>query len=77
MSQTEKTKRPYIFPHRHCLYCGRMIEAQGRSYCLKCKPEYQKEQSKIGRSNKMRKFLIAYAIGVIVIFVVVFLILVR
>jgi cell division protein FtsL len=47
-----------------------MIEVQGRSYCLKCKPEYQKEQSKIGRSNKMLKLLIAYAIGVIVIFAV-------
>jgi predicted nucleic acid-binding Zn ribbon protein len=70
VSGTEKARRPYIFPHRHCLYCGRMIEVQGRSYCLKCKPEYQKEQSKIGRSNKMRKLLIAYAIGVIVIFAV-------
>jgi predicted nucleic acid-binding Zn ribbon protein len=70
VSGTEKARRPYIFPHRHCLYCGRMIEVQGRSYCLKCKPEYQKEQSKIVRSNKMRKLLIAYAIGVIVIFAV-------
>ena len=70
MSGTEKARGPYIFPHRHCLYCGRMIEVQGRSYCLKCKPEYQKEQSKIGRSNKMLKLLIAYAIGVIVIFAV-------
>lgn len=72
MSEIEKTRRPHIFPHRHCLYCGRMIEVQGRSYCLKCKPEYQKEQSKIGQSNRMRKLLIVYGVAVIVIFAVLF-----
>jgi hypothetical protein len=50
-----------------------MIEVQGRSYCLKCKPAFEKEQSKIGRSNRMRKFLIAYVVVVIVIFAALFL----
>jgi hypothetical protein len=37
-----------------------MIEVKGRDYCLRCKPEYQKEQSKVGRSKTFRKAMLIY-----------------
>ncbi len=71
-STTEKLqKKPYIYPHRHCAFCGRIIEVKGREYCLKCRPEYQKEQGKINRSRKYQKYLIYYVIAVAIIFVAV------
>jgi predicted nucleic acid-binding Zn ribbon protein len=64
-------KKPYIYAHRHCKFCGRTIEVKGREYCLKCKPEYQKEQSKIDKSRKYQKYLIYYVIAVAIIFAAV------
>ncbi|MGQ9760055.1 MAG: DUF2116 family Zn-ribbon domain-containing protein [Candidatus Methanomethylicaceae archaeon] len=66
-------RKPYIYPHRHCIYCGRIIEVKGRNYCLKCKPEYEKEVSKTTRSQKFQKFLKYYIIVVVSILVVIFL----
>lgn len=60
MSGGESVKKVHVYPHRHCLYCGRMIEVKGRDYCLRCKPEYQKEQSKVGRSKSFRKMMLIY-----------------
>lgn len=72
MTENEKSaKKPYIYPHRHCLYCGRIIEVKGRDYCLKCKPEYVKEQSKIKRSKKFQRYLLYYIIAVFAILVLV------
>ncbi|MDD1775765.1 MAG: DUF2116 family Zn-ribbon domain-containing protein [Candidatus Methanomethylicus sp.] len=65
---SEKPKKGYIYPHRHCAFCGRIIEVKGRDYCLKCKPEYQKEQGKINRSKKWQKYLMYYVIAVAIIF---------
>jgi len=59
-AQEKQQKKQYVYPHKHCIYCGRMIEVRGREYCLKCKPEHEKELSKIGRSKKFRKFLVIY-----------------
>ncbi|MEJ5293484.1 MAG: DUF2116 family Zn-ribbon domain-containing protein [Candidatus Methanosuratincola sp.] len=74
MTEIEKdAKKPYIYPHRHCLYCGRIIEVKGRDYCLKCKPEYVKEQSKINRSKKFQRFFLYYIIVVFAILVLVLL----
>jgi len=74
LSETEQIKKkPYVYPHRHCLYCGRMIEVKGRTYCLKCKPEYQKETSKVERSKKFQKLLFYYMIFLGVLIVVLFL----
>jgi predicted nucleic acid-binding Zn ribbon protein len=70
LTDGEKTKKQYIFPHRHCVYCGRMIEVKGRSYCLKCKPEFEKDQGKKKKSKRYRQFLIAYAVIVVIVFVV-------
>jgi len=74
LSETEQLKKkPHIHPHRHCLYCGRMLEVKGRSYCLKCKPEYQKATSKVERSKKFQKVLLYYMIFLGVLIVVLFL----
>jgi len=73
MSQEERTKKVHIYPHRHCLYCGRMIEVKGRDYCLKCKPEYQKEQSKVGRSKTFRKMMLVYVAILAIVIVAIFL----
>jgi len=62
-------RKPYIYQHRHCVYCGRMIEVKGRDYCLRCKPEYQKEVSKRSRAQKFQKFLKFYIIGIIILLV--------
>lgn len=62
-------RRPYIYPHRHCVYCGRMIEVKGRDYCLKCKPEYQKELSKRSRSQKFQKFMKYYIVAIVILLV--------
>ncbi|MBC7112758.1 MAG: DUF2116 family Zn-ribbon domain-containing protein [Candidatus Methanomethyliales bacterium] len=62
-------RKPYIYPHRHCIYCGRMIEVKGRDYCLRCKPEYQKEISKRSKTQKFQKFLKFYVIGIIILLV--------
>lgn len=70
MSEAEQIqKRSYIYQHRHCLYCGRMIEVKGRTYCLRCKPEYTKETSKVERSKKFQKMLLYYmiALGVVIV----------
>jgi predicted nucleic acid-binding Zn ribbon protein len=69
MSEATQTKKVHIHPHRHCLYCGRMIEVKGRDYCLRCKPEYQKEQSKVGRSKTFRKMMLIYVaiLGVVIV----------
>jgi predicted nucleic acid-binding Zn ribbon protein len=72
LTESEKSaKKPYIYPHRHCLYCGRIIEVKGRDYCLKCKPEYVKEQSKIKRSKRFQRYLLYYIIAVFAILVLV------
>jgi len=70
LTDGEKTRKPYVYPHRHCAYCGRMIEVKGRSYCLKCKPEFEKDQGKQKRSKRYRQFLIAYAVVIVIVFVV-------
>ena len=74
MSETEQIKKPHIYPHKHCLYCGRMIEVKGRTYCLKCKPEYKKETSKIERSKKFQKALLFYMVflGVLIAVLVLY-----
>lgn len=75
MSETEQVKKkPHVYPHRHCLYCGRMIEVKGRTYCLKCKPEHQKESSKVERSKKFRKMLLYYMIflGILIVVLVLY-----
>jgi predicted nucleic acid-binding Zn ribbon protein len=64
----KQKQQQQIFPHRHCAYCGRMIEVRGRDYCLKCKPEYQKEQGKLGRSKKFQKYLLYYIVAICIIF---------
>jgi predicted nucleic acid-binding Zn ribbon protein len=69
LSETEQIKKKtYIYPHRHCLYCGRMIEVKGRTYCLKCKPEYKKETSKVERSKKFQKIFLYYMIAIVIFF---------
>lgn len=73
MSNGEKPKRSYIYPHRHCQYCGRMIEVRGRPYCLKCKPDHEKEQSRIKRSKRMQRLTLIYVAAVVVVFVVLLL----
>ena len=45
-----------------------MIEVKGREYCLKCKPEYQKEQNKLGRSKKFQKYLLYYIVVIFIVF---------
>jgi len=70
LSEAEQIKKSsHIYQHRHCLYCGRMIEVKGRTYCLKCKPEYAKETAKVDRSKKFQKLLIVYmiALGVVIV----------
>ncbi|GEM_PF-1526129 len=71
VSQQAKQKKPYIYPHKHCNYCGRMIELRGRDYCYKCRNEHGKEQSKIERNKRYRKYLKYYVIAIAIIFVVV------
>ncbi len=66
-------KKQYIYPHRHCQYCGRLIEVKGRAYCLKCRPEYQKEQSKIRRSSQFQKAFMVYIAFIIVLFMAIIL----
>lgn len=66
-------RKPYIYPHRHCIYCGKMIEGKNRNYCLKCKPEYRKEVSKTERFQKFQKLLKYYIIILVVILAIVFL----
>jgi predicted nucleic acid-binding Zn ribbon protein len=73
MSETAQAKKVHIYTHRHCLYCGRMIEVKGRDYCLRCKPEYQKEQSKVGRSKTFRKMMLIYIAILAVVIAAVFL----
>ncbi len=63
-------KRPYVYPHKHCNYCGKMIELKGRDYCFKCRTEHGKEQSKISRNKKFRKYFMYYIAFVAVLFVV-------
>lgn len=74
MSPEEGNRKVHIYPHRHCLYCGRMIEVKGRDYCLRCKPEYQKEQSKVGRSKAFRKMMLIYVaiLGVVIVALVLY-----
>lgn len=73
MSETAPAKKVHIYSHRHCLYCGRMIEVKGRDYCLRCKPEYQKEQSKVTRSKTYRKMMLVYIAMLAVVIVAIFL----
>jgi len=63
-------KRPYVYPHKHCNYCGKMIELKGRDYCFKCRTEHGKEQSKISKNKKFRKYFMYYIAFVAVLFVV-------
>jgi len=75
LSEAEQIKKkPHVYPHKHCLYCGRMIEVKGRAYCLKCKPEYKKEESKISRSRKFQKLLFYYMIflGVVIVALILY-----
>jgi len=65
-----KEEKPYIYPHKHCIYCGRMIEVSSRNYCLKCKPEYQKEISKLQREKKFQKIMTYYLIAIFTILVI-------
>lgn len=46
-----------------------MIEVKGRDYCLKCKPEYQKELSKRSRSQKFQKFMKYYIVAIVILLV--------
>ena len=73
MSQVEKPKKPYIYPHRHCAYCGRMIQVKGRPYCLKCKPEFEKQQSRKKRSKLMQRLTFIYIAAVVVVFAILLL----
>jgi predicted nucleic acid-binding Zn ribbon protein len=70
-SLEKEKKKPYIYPHKHCIYCGKMITVEGRDYCLKCKPEHEKETSKIQRSKKIQKFINYYIIAVLVLFIII------
>jgi predicted nucleic acid-binding Zn ribbon protein len=73
LSEAEQVKKkPYIYQHRHCVYCGRMIEVKGRTYCLRCKPEYTKETAKVDRSKKFQKMLLVYMVIVVVVIVALF-----
>jgi predicted nucleic acid-binding Zn ribbon protein len=74
-NEKEKTRKPYVFPHKHCPYCGRMIDVKGRQYCLKCKPEYEKEQAKTSRSKRMQRFFVVYIVIIVILLGAVLLVL--
>jgi len=67
LSEGERTRKVYIFPHKHCLYCGKMLESKGRPYCLKCKPVHEKQQAMTNRNKKVQKILIVYTIAVVAV----------
>lgn len=69
MSQLKE--KPYIYPHKHCIYCGRMIEVSSRDYCLKCKPEHQKETSKLQRERKLQKIMTYYLFAMFALLIAV------
>jgi len=51
-----------------------MIEVKGRDYCLRCKPEYQKEQSKVGKSKTFKKMMLIYVaiLGVVIVAILLY-----
>jgi predicted nucleic acid-binding Zn ribbon protein len=67
----KQQKKQYVYPHKHCNYCGRMIEIKGRDYCFKCRTEHGKEESKIARNKKFKKYFKYYLIFVAIMFVAV------
>ncbi|MHA1724342.1 MAG: DUF2116 family Zn-ribbon domain-containing protein [Promethearchaeota archaeon] len=55
MSKFERHKKsdePYIYPHKHCLKCGNMID-EAHTYCSAC---YKKMQQKKSKKRKRRWF---------------------
>jgi len=70
-AEQAKQKKPYVYPHKHCNYCGKMIELRGRDYCFKCKTEHGKEQSKISKNKKYRRYFMYYVAFVAILFVAV------
>ncbi len=72
--ESDRGRKTHIYPHKHCLYCGRMIEVKGRDYCLRCKPEYLKEQSKVGRSKTFRKMMLIYVavLGIVIVALIIY-----
>lgn len=67
----KQQKKPYVYPHKHCNYCGKMIEIKGRDYCFKCRTEHGKEESKIARNKKFKKLFKYYLIFVAIMFMAV------
>jgi len=62
-SKQDKEEQPYIYPHRHCVICGKMIEVLDRPYCLKCKSEYERRMKKERRTSIIQKMLMVYAVA--------------
>ncbi|MCS7098563.1 MAG: hypothetical protein NZ922_06265, partial [Candidatus Methanomethyliaceae archaeon] len=63
--------KTYIYQHKHCIYCGRMIEVSTREYCLKCKPEHQKKISKLERERKIQRALSYYLFAMIALLIII------
>ncbi len=52
----KKTTDTYIYPHKHCLKCGQMIE-ETETYCVDClkKIEEKKQKKRFKRKNKQEQ----------------------
>ncbi|RLE49952.1 MAG: hypothetical protein DRJ31_03050 [Candidatus Methanomethylicota archaeon] len=61
--EQESSEQPYIYPHRHCVICGKMIEVLDRPYCLKCKAEYERRMKREKRLEALQKTAMIFAVA--------------
>ncbi|MBS7644279.1 DUF2116 family Zn-ribbon domain-containing protein [Candidatus Bathyarchaeota archaeon] len=58
----QSTEKNYIYPHRHCLICGKMIEDSTKQVCSKrCQEIYDLRMKKAQRRRRFIIYIIIYS----------------
>jgi len=70
----EKREKPYIYPHKHCVICGKMLEMDyPRPYCRKCREEYEKRKKAEARARRFERGMMIFAFITLGLFAFIYL----